>query len=427
MVPGLGRTFENSRGTCASKVVLVMSYPRRPKMPTLRSRLPLAASLLTLWCATAASPAAAPEPVLTLTIRCDLAAPSVGDEIPITFVIQNDGPAPYTYPDRTYDRSGRMEEYKLEAVDKDAAPVPDPRAKRAAGRGGGLAGQGILAPGQSLTRTVALNRWALLTKAGTYRVTGAYGAGSKGTVSAPIEITLRPRTDAEMAQYIQGLSAQLQAALEAREEPGGKQDQDALVAKLVYTCDRRIVPVLIHALYEGRQRNRSGNMGFWAAEAFSCFLPRDERNTAALVAAATERGMTDGMCGMLETCGCPREQIKKLIAISLFADHPAAWAEGALAAQHYGDDAFTARLVAIATDPQSSGRDQAIYALALNRTDESVEALKQLLQDQKARPFGGRSIGQETAQAIRTAYLYRGNAEGRPLRPDDFGPEFQHP
>jgi hypothetical protein len=60
------------------------------------------------------------------------------------------------------------------------------------------------------------------------------------------------------------------------------------------------------------------------------------------------------------------------------------------------------------------GREQAIYALAMNRTDAGVVVLKRLLGDPTAR------IREHTTAVIRDAYHQRGNARGRPLRPEDF-------
>jgi hypothetical protein len=357
---------------------------------------------------------------LTLTIRCDQTGLKAGDEIPIAFSIKNDGGTPCEYMDRSYDRSGRMEEYKLSATGQDGKPIPDPRAKTQGRLGGGVVGTATLQPGQSFTKTIASNRWALVTKPGTYHVTATYYHQGKSIVSAPIDIVIQPRTDLETVEYINTLAAQLKSL---KSNENNRQDQEELIQKLVFTCDGRIVPVLIDAMYE----YKTGNAGFWVEEALSCYLPPEERTTAAMVDAASEHGMANGMFSCLKIRGCPRGQIKKLIAISLAADHRDTWGEGALAAQEYCDDAFTSRLIAIATDKQSIGRDQSIFALAINRTDESVGALKRLLEDREPRPFGNQSIGQEAAAAIRDAYLYRGNSEGRKLRPDDFGVEYQHP
>src|SRR5512138_3075208 len=73
------------------------------------------------------------EPKLAVAIRVEGSGLKVGDPVPIRFAIANRGKAPYRYMDRDYDRGGRMEEYRLEAVDAGGAPVPDPRARRKGG------------------------------------------------------------------------------------------------------------------------------------------------------------------------------------------------------------------------------------------------------------------------------------------------------
>ncbi len=356
------------------------------------------------------------KPVLALTIRCDEATLKVGDEIAITFVIENEGYNHYKYMDRNYDRSGRMPEYKLSALDERGKAVADPRAKRLGGIGGGLAGEGSLAPGKSFTKTIALNRWALLTIPGAYRVTGTYypNGGRRAIVSPPIKIKLQPRTDDEIAAYVEELSTQL---ANTRDD----QARAALVRKLMYTCDRQIVPALIEAIY------KSDAASYWAGEAFCYYLPHDREIDHALLNAAAKRGLAIGMFWTFKQRGFTREQIKPLIEVSLSPNHPPAWPEGALVAQQYADDRFTPRLIAIATDPKSTARPQAIHALALNRTDESVATLKILLRDPDIPNPKGRTIRQTTEDAIRTAYLYRGNTEGRRLRKDDFDAKYQKP
>jgi hypothetical protein len=90
-------------------------------------------------------------------------------------------------------------------------------------------------------------------------------------------------------------------------------------------------------------------------------------------------------------------------------------------ARMFPDDILTPKLVALATNPQFTYRVNAIYALALNRTDDGVQALKTLLHGADQR------ISELTAEAIRSAYTTRSNEPGRPLRPDDFDAKFQQP
>ncbi len=376
-----------------------------------------------------ASTAEPNEPDLGVTIRCDTHSLKAGDKIPITFVIENRGDNEYKYTDRNYDRSGRIREYELHAVDEDLTPVPDPRGKGVFGIGGGLCFPTQLAPGESFTKTIALNRWALVTKPGTYQVTGIYLAdwgSSKVFTSPPIAVEILPRSDAEMAAHVAGLSEQL--ALSQDDEV--RRD---LAEKIVYTCDTRAVPALIEMFYV------SGNASWWAGAGFHYYIPAGQEVTDALIAAATARGLGNGMLHAIERVGTP-EQLKSLISISLAPEHPAAWAEGAGGAINHPDDAFMPRLIEIAMNRNSgsqtrdldalAARWSAISALAFNRTDESVAALKKLLDepDDPSRISGEMTIRQRTEQAIRSAYghaAYGGSTRGRPLRKDDFGPEFQ--
>jgi hypothetical protein len=87
--------------------------------------------------------------------------------------------------------------------------------------------------------------------------------------------------------------------------------------------------------------------------------------------------------------------------------------------EQFGSDDFTAQLIGIANDSSNFARDSAIYALALNRTDEGLKTLKSLLNSSDPK------IRQATEEAIRWAYTSRGNSLGRPLQPGDFDKEFQ--
>ncbi|MGA2854586.1 MAG: hypothetical protein ABSE90_10725, partial [Verrucomicrobiota bacterium] len=89
--------------------------------------------------------------------------------------------------------------------------------------------------------------------------------------------------------------------------------------------------------------------------------------------------------------------------------------------QQFGSDDFTPQLIAIATSPGSNGRYSAIYALALNRTDEGVKTLKALLNDPDPKIYTW------AKNAIRSAYTDRGHIRGHPLKLDDFDKQFQQP
>jgi hypothetical protein len=94
---------------------------------------------------------------------------------------------------------------------------------------------------------------------------------------------------------------------------------------------------------------------------------------------------------------------------------------GVILAKQFGCDALTAQLVALATNPSPHISGGAVYALALNRTDEGVETLKMFLHDPDPK------VSQLAEAAVRNAYTARGDARGRPLRADDFDAKFQKP
>jgi len=356
---------------------------------------------------------------LALAIRCPLKNISRGDEIAIIFTITNNGPSTYSYDKRHYDRSGRMSEYALAAKHEDGTAVRDPREDYKEGIGGGLsAGRGTVATGESFSKTIALNRWALINKPGRYSVAGTYtyhvedpGASSRYGIrilkpirvkSAPIEIVVRPRGRWRMGRYIKRLLRELKAVKPAndRETVGQRQ---IIIAKLAYTCDDRIVPILIDLMY----KNHHGNEVFWAREAFLCYLPRNPQIGNAILKEATKRGLAPGMQSVLEEFCCSEEQFKEIISLSLDSDNLDILNAGVMAAQKHPDDEHMARLISIAMDPNrlrpdrpshAIERERAIYAIAFNRTDGGVEALKALLKD----PDKG--IRQTTQDAIRQAY-----------------------
>jgi hypothetical protein len=320
-----------------------------------------------------------------------------------------------------------MQEYVLAAKAESGEAVPDPRADYKGGRVGGLSTRGVLRPGQSFAKIIPLNRWALVKAPGRYTVTGIYlgnpfsSRPGEAVGSDPMPITVLPRTAEEMDAYISDLTNQIAAIPPSRFVTSTRMPENVLVTdsvvdpglenlvmKLTYTCSPKIVPILLETMYE------PASGGFWEAEALLFYLPRTDETRKAILETATRRGLASSTEYVRKQYDCTKEEMKRVIGRSLASDNPQAWAAGALAAQQYADDAFTSRLIAIAMDPDSKGRLQAIYALAVNRTDESVKALRSLLNDSNKR------IRDTVEQAVRIAYTSRGNAQGRPLRPEDF-------
>ena len=359
------------------------------------------------------------KPNLTLTIHCLEDEIKQGDEIPIVFTITNNGESLYSYDKRNYDRSGRMWEYKLVARQEDGTVVPDPRRNYKEGLGGGLSsGRGVIGKGGAFTKTIALNRWALINRPGIYTVTGTYSyhvrdpdATQKYDVSimktiransAPIEVVVKPRSRWAMGWYIRKLLRQLKAIKPSRKWEVVRQ-RNAIIARLAYTCDSRIVPTLIDLMYENHHKNDA----FWAKEGFVCYLPRDLKIKKAVLTAAKKRGLARCMQTVLEAFGCSEEEFKEIITLSLALENLDILNAAVGAAQEHPDDEHMPQLIAIATDPNRPDpnrafyaieRRRAIYAIAYNRTDEGVNALRTLLEDPD------KVIRKTTEYAIRQAY-----------------------
>jgi hypothetical protein len=372
-------------------------------------------------------------PVLSLAILCTNEVVKAGDEISVEFRITNRGTNDYKYEDRNYDRSGRMGEYKLVAKNESGETVPDPRANSAGfWMMGGIFQYAILKPGQSFTKIIPLNRWALVKEPGRYTVVGtnfvySYSTNVITISSDPITITVLPRTAKEMDAYINDLTNQIAAIPPVRFITSTQMPENVratnsvtdpklsnLVIKLMYTCSPKIVPALLNTMYE------PASGGFWESEALLFYVPHSGEVKQAIIVIASQHGLANGMVRVLSEYGCTnREDLQALIERSLAPDNPQSWIAGALAAQQYADDSFTPRLIALATEPQNVARTQAIYALAANRTDEGVKTLKALLNDPDL------TIRKATKDAIRTAYDGRGIWQGRPLKPEDFDAKFR--
>jgi hypothetical protein len=89
--------------------------------------------------------------------------------------------------------------------------------------------------------------------------------------------------------------------------------------------------------------------------------------------------------------------------------------------QQFGSEDFNDQVLAMATNSTETFRQSAIYALASNRSEAGVAALKTLLDDPDL------TIRQCAETAIRNAYTSRGTLRGKPLKPDDFDVKYQQP
>jgi hypothetical protein len=369
-------------------------------------------------------------PVLSLSIRCTNDVVKAGDEIDIEFKITNRGTNDYRYANRTYDRSGRMNEYQLVATNSSGEAVPDPRAKDKGFRmGGGLFQYSILKPGESFTKVIPLNRWALVKEPGSYVVVGTYPSESYSTNyitvrSDPLTVTVLPRTAQEMDAYIADLTNQLETKLTGKVNPVANESRppdpamNGLVTKLMFTCSPKIVPSLLKSMCD----YGSGG-GFWEDEAITYYVPHSEETKQAILAAANAWGLGRNwsLTSLLREYDFTKVEMKPLIERALAPDNEPGWAPGADLARQFPDDEFTARLIAIAKTPRNNAQTAAIDALAYNRTDEGVKTLKELLSDPH------QNIWTTLAFAIENAYNYRRDTMGRPLRPDDFTAEDMKP
>lgn len=352
------------------------------------------------------------QPGVAVSIRALADEVRFGDTIPVEFTIRNLGKKSYEYFDSDYDLSGGLWEYQLVVQTETGETVPQLIKIMV------LTGAGVikrLPPGGHFTKTINVNEWVIIRAPGRYRLTGVYAPmklnrkldwGEKG-FSEPIWITVKPRTPEEMRAYISGLQRRLEAAAKPEE-------QRKVVEQLAYSCSPEIVPILLDSWYRPEA-------GFFESQALIFYVPWSEEIKRQIMAVAARRGLADGMQNVLDRYGISSEEMFPLIERSLAEDNPSAWPYGALAAQIYAHDALTPRLIALATDPQNPARLQALHALALNRTDDSVTALKEFLNgpDEKFR--------KRVADAIRSAYLHRGYARGRPLLKTDFEERFQRP
>ncbi len=389
---------------------------------------------------------------LELTIHCPKRSIEQGDEIPIVFTITNKDSSPYRLTDRSGDRSGRMEEYKLITKDENGEIVPDPREEYRSGRGGGLTGGADpLGTGESFSKTITLNLWSLIKKPGRYSIVGTYEYGIKDpntkkylkdvpVESEPIKIIVKPRSDRQMEKYINSLIEKLNSLdvpsdskitqIENRHyqklegdpnhfhsdppelsnwKPGqlrrAWEEREEIIDKLAYTCDSRIVPALIESMYKNGSNNEIASIRF----AFLLYLPKDVKTRNLLLKAAKKRGLANGMTGALERFGCSEKQFKEIIAVSLVSEDLEILNESIVAAQKHPHDDHMAKLIEIALDPNrpqpyrtwyAIERGHAIYAIAYNRTDEGVKALKILLKDSE------KSIRRDAEYAIQHIYEY---------------------
>ncbi len=368
-------------------------------------------------------PATTNPPNLSLTIRCATNEFLLGDPIPVEFVIRNHGSTDTKYENRNYDRGGRLPEYQLTAQTGSGTPVPDAIMHFRSGMMGGLFGEAILHPGESYTKTIPLNLWAAIREPGQYEVTGTYRPeyiyGTNPVTSAPIHITVRPRSASEMHAYVQSLTNQLALRLDyLATHPGGRPpgladaDLSDLQQQLMYTGSAEAVSTLLRVVFENGDH-------FWAVVGLDDYVPHTAETRSVLLAAAQAHGL-ENLQGILQAHEFTDKDMKPLLTRALSENHRDEWPSAVWLALKYYDDDFTPRLIAIANDPRArwDTRSIALRALTFHRTDAGVQAIKALLRD-------------PAPDMLRTLYetisngYYAGadkSPNHRPLRPADFTP-----
>jgi HEAT repeat protein len=352
---------------------------------------------------------------ISLTIRCTNDVYKAGDEIPVEFVISNGGPTEYIDMYQMSDRRGLTRKYALVARIDSGKQVRDPFPFHGGG-GAEAVAFAHLTPGQSDTVTMPLNLWAAIESPGKYVVSGSYFCqpcdfdnGHGPIYSRPFEVaksetitvTILPRTDKEMDDYIGSLTNQLAALAPER-------NSEDLIKKLMYTRSPKVIPAVLRAMFA------DDNRGSWEYLALVDFVPHTDETRKTLLEAANHYRLSLAMAEVLCQFGFPKEQIRPLIRAALTSEHPDEWHGGVILAMSYPDDAFTARLIAIAQTAGSNARAEAIRALAFNRTDSGVKALKTLMDDPDPQILG------ELATAVGIAYDSSTNASVRPMPQGDF-------
>ncbi len=283
----------------------------------------------------------------TLQVGMDLTSPRraarLGDEVPIQLTVSNRGTATLLYSFGEPFAEG----FELMVRGPDGRlmqTLPEQRRRRNVLVA--YADTRLVEPGESADMRSFLNDWVTLDRPGLYGIQARLEQSGVVMVSPPVTVELSSRTSAELAALAQQFGAQLALARD-------DDDAEVLVRRLSSTMHPRTIPFLIDSMYR-RQRDVG------EARALEHLSSELEEVKPAVLAVARRRGLAPSMKWLLRALGATGTEMRPVIARSLAADNRPAWPYGALAAQIYGDDHFTDRLIALASDPGSGARDQAI-------------------------------------------------------------------
>ena len=351
-------------------------------------------ALLALTC----SPALVQPPALHVAIRCDADDLRVGDEVPITFTVTNVGGASFEYGSSSPDRFGAFN-FDLKAFDELQRPVIDPQS--IGFPAGGMAGSILSTPlvlrtGDSFEETVPLNEWASLRQPGQFTVRGTYRAAGATFESEPVTVSIAPRSRADKLRYVAALQGHWTKATTNAE-------RDLVVRRLAYTFDERALSTLLDALHD--------DAGFAASQGIVHYLPITTQSVERIVRDFESRGLSPNAVFVLVGIGASEARIVRVIDRSLQDDRRSSWPTAAFGATLYGDDRLMPRLIAIAETIGEPARIQAVQAIANNRTDKGVAALKRLLDDPDP------ALHRHIVEAIRAAYARPRAPESLYMRP----------
>jgi hypothetical protein len=351
-------------------------------------------ALIALTC----NPALVQPPALRVAIRCDADGLRVGDEVPITFIVTNVGGASFDYGPSPPYRFGALE-FDLQAFDELQRPVIDPQS--IGFPAGGIAGSILSTPlvlgiGDSFEETLPLNEWASLRQPGQFTVRGTYHDSGATFESEPVTVSIAPRSRSDMLRYVAALQDRWTRATT-------KAERDQAVRRIAYTFDARALPTLLDAMHD--------DAGFAASQGIVHYLPITTQSVDRIVRDFETRGLPPDGVFVLLGVGASEAQIVRVIDRSLQGDRRSSWPTAAFGATLYGDDRLMPQLIAIAETIGEPARIHAVQAIANNRTDEGVAALKRLLDD--ADP----ELHLHIVEAIRAAYARPRAPESLFMRP----------
>jgi len=349
---------------------------------------------------------------LTLQIASPQSEYKLGDEIPIIFTIKNNGRGrfpkekhwmenlPWVW--RKQEAVSVLPRLKLKARDEKGRLCQSPGL--AALSESLAAVQSIeLDRGESCQRTVAVNALVLISKPGTYAITGSLvntrvlGPEYAIAHSEETKIVVAGRTNDEMAEYLEKLVEKFRT---------GKSNaaRDLAIRQLVYTRDLRAVPILLEVEYAEIAPSLT-------EAALSWYLPIADEARDMIWASAKEKGLTESIFFALRRFGCDDAQMEQLILRSLGSQNQRDIEAGLLGAVNFPNDSYTPLLVELAKRGEPRIRYRAMRALACNRTEEGVKTLRETLESSYE------DIMKAAMNAIWTAYW----ATSRNSEAADFG------